>query len=160
MNLDDLIPPAVTNAVARLGLHKIAGAMLGEPELTIKEATYVLGAKAYLRRKEARSIVDGIAAYGSLTNVKVADNTALLALLRRAALPAIAGAGIAAVPQFIANQTPRYDPMTGSRLPPQSVIPSMGIGALLGGIAGLGRGVQMMHPEASEHLSSALRMQR
>jgi hypothetical protein len=132
-------------------MHKVAGAMHGVSELTIKEATYILGAKAYLRRKEARSIVDGIVAYATLTNEKIADNTALLALLRRAALPAIAGAGIAAVPQLISN----HDPMQ----PHQSVLPSLGIGALLGGLAGVGRGAQMLPPDTSQHLSAALRAQ-
>src|SRR3990172_11255721 len=118
MTLDDLIPPYVIAAVRDLGLHKVAGAMLGVPELTLNDAVTSLGTRAYLRRKEARSIVDGIVAYGTLTNEKLAENPALMALLRRAAMPALAGAGIAAVPQLISNQ----DPMQQHK----SVLPSMG----------------------------------
>jgi hypothetical protein len=87
MTLDDLIPPHVTTAVHDLGLHKVAGAMLGVPELTLKEAVAVIGAKAYLQRKEARSIADGIASYAALIGEKVAENPALMALLQRNLVP-------------------------------------------------------------------------
>ena len=55
MTLDDLIPPSVTAAVAHHGLHKIAGAMLGVPELNIGVAVKTIGERAYRRRKEARN---------------------------------------------------------------------------------------------------------
>jgi len=88
MTLDDLVPPHVTAAVAALGLHKVAGAMLGAPELTLPVALRSLGEKAYLRRKEARCIVDGIAALAVLTDVKVAEASPLADLLRRTIAPA------------------------------------------------------------------------
>lgn len=97
MTLDDLVPPSVTAAVAAHGLHKIAGAMLGAPELTIKEALQSIGAKAYLRRKEARSIADGIAALAVLRGEKVAMNPETMALLSRSVVPALAGAGVGAL---------------------------------------------------------------
>ena len=128
MTLDDLIPAHVTATVAEQGLHKIAGAMLGVPELSVKEAVAVIGMKAYLRRKEARAIVDGIAAYATLTNEKVAENPALMALLRRAAIPAAAGAGIATIPHLMSQ-----DPQEHSL---RAMLPSMGIGALVGGAGG------------------------
>lgn len=87
MTLDDLVPPSVTAAVAAHGLHKIAGAMLGAPELTIKEALETIGQKAYLRRKEARSIADGLAALAVLTGTKVAENSPLAELLRKSVAP-------------------------------------------------------------------------
>jgi hypothetical protein len=105
--LDNLIPAATTQAVASAGLHKIAGAMLGYDELTLKEAVFTLGAKAYMRRKEARAIVDGIASYGALVNEKVAENPAIMALLRRAAMPALAGAGVGALGGAVADDDDR-----------------------------------------------------
>jgi len=128
MTLDDLIPPHVTAAVRDLGLHKIAGAMHGVPELTIKEAVTTIGAKAFLRRKEARAIADGIAAYAMVTGEKIAENPAMMALLQKSLMPALAGAGIAAVPHLISRDPQEHD--LGSMLP------SMGIGALLGGAGG------------------------
>lgn len=132
MNLDDLISPAVTATVAEQGLHKIAGAMLGVPELTIKEAVTSLGVKAFMRRKEARAIVDGIVAYATLTNEKIAENPALMALLRKAAIPAAAGAGIAAMPHLMSN-----DPYEQQK----SVLPALLTGGLLGGMGGMAHGI-------------------
>jgi hypothetical protein len=128
MTLDDLIPPHVTAAVRDLGLHKIAGAMHGVPELTVKEAVTSIGVKAFMRRKEARAIADGIAAYAVVTNEKIAENPAMMALLQKSLMPALAGAGIAAVPHLISRDPQEHE--LGSMLP------SMGIGALLGGAGG------------------------
>lgn len=127
MTLDDLIPRATVETVARVGLHKIAGAMRGTPELTLADAVTDIGARAFQRRKEARLITHGIAAYASVTNEKVANNPAMMALLQRALMPAVGGAAVAAVPHLMSN-----DPNKGSPLP------SMGLGALLGGLGGAG----------------------
>lgn len=67
MTLDDLIHPSLPTRVNALGLHKIAGAMHALPELTTADAVTILGARAYMRRKEARVIADGIAALAVLT---------------------------------------------------------------------------------------------
>lgn len=67
MTLDDLVPPRVTASVAAHGLHKVAGAMLGQPELTLPVALRSLGEMSYRRRKEARAIADGVAALGVVT---------------------------------------------------------------------------------------------
>ena len=148
MTIDDLIPSHVIKAVRDHGMHKVAGAMLDVPELTLKEATYVLGAKAYLRRKEARSIVDGIVAYAALTNEKVADNSALMAMLRRAAVPAAVGAGIAAAPRLLSS-----DPYEQQK----SLVPSLGIGALLGGLTGVAGGLRGLPPELGQQVAQAAR---
>lgn len=128
MTLDDLIPPHVIAVVAEQGLHKVAGVMLGLPELTIKEAVGVLGAKAYVRRKQARAFADGIVAYAVVTGEKIAENPAMMALLQKSLMPALAGAGIAAVPHLISR-----DPQEHGL---GAMLPSMGIGALLGGAGG------------------------
>jgi hypothetical protein len=148
MTLDDLVPPTVTRAVADLGLHKIAGAMLGVPELDLDVALRSLGERAYRRRKEARAIADGIAAYATVTGEKIAENPALMALLRRAAMPALAGAGMAAVPKMLSS-----DPYEQQ----QSLMPAMGIGALLGGIGGVAHGMHGLPAPLSQELATALK---
>lgn len=148
MTLDDLIPPHVTSAVRDLGLHKVAGAMLGVPELTIKEAVATIGMKAFVRRKEARAIADGIAAYATLTNEKIAESPALMALLRRAAMPAAAGAGIGMAPHFLSS-----DPYEQQK----SAVPAGALGALLGGLTGIASGMHGLPPELSQGVAQALR---
>lgn len=148
MTLDDLIPPEVTAAVAAHGLHKIAGLMLGVPELHADVALRTIGARAYLRRKEARAIAEGIAAFGALTGEKVAENPALMALLRRAAMPALAGAGIAAAPKLLSN-----DPMQ----PPGGVMHDALLGALLGGVGGAAHGMHGLPADLSQEVAGALR---
>jgi hypothetical protein len=125
MTLDDLIPPHVVAAVAKHGLHKVAGVMHGIPELTLKEAAAIIGAKAYLRRKEARAIADGIGAYAVVTGEKIAENPAMMALLQKSLMPALMGAGIGAVPHLL-SRDPQEHQMS-------AMLPSMGIGALLAG---------------------------
>jgi hypothetical protein len=146
MTLDDLVPPSVRSAVASAGLHKIAGAMSGISEMGLKEAVTVIGMKAWLRRKEARAIADGIAAYGTLIGEKIAENPALTALLRRSVMPALGGAAIAAVPHFLSN-----DPNQGSPLP------AMSIGALLGGAGGAIRDVGALPGRLNQNVADALR---
>lgn len=146
MTLDDLIPPSVRQAVASAGLHKIAGAMNGVPEMDLREAVALVGAKAWLRRKEARAIADGIGAYSTLVGEKIAENPALSALLRRSVMPALGGAAIAAVPHFLSN-----DPNQGS------VLPSMGIGALLGGAGGAIRDIGALPGGLNQDVAGALR---
>jgi hypothetical protein len=145
MTLDDLVPPSVRHAVASAGLHKITGAMTGVPEMGLKEAVAVVGMKAWLRRKEARAIADGISAYGALVGEKIAENPALSALLKRSVMPALGGATIAAVPHFLSN-----DPNQGS------VLPSMGIGALLGGAGGAIRDIGALPGGLNQEVAGAL----
>ncbi len=148
MTLDDLIPPAVTSAVADLGLHKVAGQMLGERELSLPRALQTLGERAYRRRKEARAIVDGITALAVVTGEKTAlESPALMALLRRSAMPALAGAGIAAAPHLLSN-----DPQ-----PPGSTMHDALLGALLGGAGGAALGVHGLPGQVSQDVAAALK---
>jgi len=148
MTLDDLIPPHVVAAVRDIGLHKIASVFAGGApgrELTFGDAANTIGAKAYLRRKEARSIVDGIAAFAVLTNEKIAENPALTALLRRAAMPALAGAGIAALPHIMSD-----DPNKGS------ILPSLAAGGLIGGAGGALHAMHGLPSNVSSDVAQAL----
>lgn len=125
MTINDLIPASTIDTIKQAGLHRVLGAMQGVPELSLKEAAQVIGERAYRRRKEAAQITAGIAALAKVTE-KTA-NPAVAALLSRALVPALGGAAIAAIPHYMSN-----DPMKGSPAVP------MGIGALLGGIGGVG----------------------
>lgn len=148
MNIDDLIPPHVVAAVRTAGLHKIASVLVGDAPgtaLSYQSAVRNLGHKAYLRRKEARSVADGIAAFASLSNEKVAENPALTALLQRAVMPALAGAGIAALPHMLSQ-----DPNKGS------VLPSLAAGGLLGGAGGALHAVHGLPANISESVAQAL----
>lgn len=124
MTLDDLVSPSAIAAIKRHGLHKVAGAMRGLPELGIHEAVAAIGERAYLRRKEARIVVDGLSALSALSGEKVAENPALMALLRRAVMPAALGAGIGGVAHSMGNDRG------------ESPLMSMGAGALMGGVGG------------------------
>jgi hypothetical protein len=150
MQLDDLIPPHVVQAVASQGLHKVAGAMLGVPELGLDHALRALGERAYRRRKEAHAIVDGIAAFAVLTREKTADmiSPQVMALLRRAAVPAAGGAALA----YGASQM-NQDPMG----PHHSGIPAALLGALTGGAAGAGNALQGLPGGVGQDLTAALR---
>jgi len=70
MNINDLIPVELQEAVATHGLDKIAAAMADVPVMDMPHAIGLIGAKAYFRRKEARSIADGLAAYAALTGAE------------------------------------------------------------------------------------------
>lgn len=148
MTIDDLIPLHTVAAVRAAGLHKIAGVFAGmQPgaSLALKDAACALGMKAYRRRKEARSIADGIAAYAGLINEKVAENPALTALLQRSVMPALAGAGLAALPHLMSN-----DPYKGS------VMPSLAVGGLLGGAGGALHAVHGLPGGISKEVAQAL----
>jgi hypothetical protein len=151
MTIDDLISPHTIAAVHANGLHKIAAVFAGMPPgtaLTLGDAACALGMKAYQRRKEARSIADGIAAYAALTNEKIAENPALTALLQRSVMPALAGAGIAAIPHVLSN-----DPYKGS------VLPSLAAGGLMGGTGGALNAIHGLPEGVSQSLAKALAKQ-
>lgn len=124
MTLEDLVSPFAIAAIRQHGLHKVAGAMLGVPELDIRGALSVIGARAYLRRKEARIVADGLSALSALSGEKVAENPALMALLRRSVMPAALGAGIGGVAHAMGDDRG------------ESPLMSMGAGALIGGVGG------------------------
>ena len=149
MNLENLIPQSTVDTIARVGLHKVAGAMYGVDEMTLKVAAQLIGMKAYARRKEAHVIANGLGSLAAIQGEKVAENPALMALLRRSIAPAAMGAGIAAVPHLMSN-----DPNQGSMLP------SMGVGALLGGLGGGMSALNAAAPNGSQlnqGLASSLR---
>ncbi|SRR6266545_7607596 len=106
------------------GLHKIAGAMLGLPEVTFKEAVAHLGAKAFLHRAESQKIAAGVAAFAALRGEKVAS--VWQSALQRSMGPALLGAGIAALPEMTGDQPINWD----------HVLQRGAMGAAIGGAGG------------------------
>jgi hypothetical protein len=66
IKVDNFVPARNLHILSSVGLHKIAGAMLGFPELTIKEAITRIATKAFIKRAEERIINQGIAALAAL----------------------------------------------------------------------------------------------
>lgn len=67
LKIENFFSPRGLNAVKTQGLHKIAGAMVGVDEVTIKDAAQIIGTKAHLRRREFEKISDGLAALAAVT---------------------------------------------------------------------------------------------
>lgn len=147
--IQNFIPPQNLAVIQRSGLHKLAGALTGFDEIALKEAVAILGGKALLRRRESHKIAQGLHDLAVLTGEKRAGDP-WHELLGRAAFPAAAGAGIA-----LASRAMSPLPMDQS-----DALMSGGTGALLGGVAGAGAGLQRAlrtSPELATQLARALR---
>lgn len=70
--IENFISSRNLQLLSKTGLHKTAGAMVGVPELTIKQAVTILGMKLRQKRAEDALIHDGIQALGELRGEKVA----------------------------------------------------------------------------------------
>jgi hypothetical protein len=66
INVENFISARNRQILGSVGLHKIAGAMLGCAELTIKEAVTQIAAKAFIKRAEERMITQGTTALAAL----------------------------------------------------------------------------------------------
>ena len=124
IDVEKLISPRALAAVRSVGLHKVAAAMAGLDEITLKEAAGLIGARAYMRRKEAATVANSIGALAELRGEKVAN---LSELLRRSFMPTVAGAGLAMVPDLMAEGPLNTDKALQH--------------ALVGGALGLGGGM-------------------
>lgn len=122
--VETFLSPDNVETLRRTGLHKVAGAMAGTDELTIKHAVSLIGTKAYQRRRETQKIAAGLKALADLTNEKVAD-TVWGPLMQKAMGPAVLGMGAAALPAIMSHQ--ELDPM------------QIAMGGVLGGTVGMGQ---------------------
>lgn len=129
-HVEQIVSPVALRAIREAGLHKVAAAMLGVDEINMKVAVAALGAKAYIRRKEAANIEDGLKALAAARGEKTANWTPLLA---RMVIPALGGAGVAALPVIT-----RPGPINHDELMRNAVMGAIGGGAL-GGIGALGQ---------------------
>lgn len=66
-NIENFFSKRGLEAVKTQGLHKVAGAMIGVDEVTIKDAAQIIGTRARLRRSEFAKIADGIRALAAVT---------------------------------------------------------------------------------------------
>jgi len=148
--IENFIPPQNLEVLQRGGLHKLAGALTGFDELTLKEAVAILGGKALMRRRERHKIAQGLDDLAVLAGEKRAGDP-WHELLGRAAFPAAAGAGIA-----LASRAMSPLPMDHN-----DALMSGGTGALLGGVAGAGAGLAHVfrrNPELAAQVARALRV--
>ena len=130
VNLDNLVPHRAIAAIRSSGLHKVAGAMAGLDEIDIKIAAGLIGARAYMRRKQAALIAEGIGALALIRGEKLAAGE-WSELMRRSFLPAVAGAGIATVPDLLQD-----GPLNTDRALEHAII-----GGGLGLAGGMGHGI-------------------
>lgn len=146
--VEKFVPQRALDAIRRAGLHKVAGALRGFDEITLKEAAGLLGARAYVRRKEASAIIEGIVAFAELRGEKTAGNLTS-ELLHRALAPAAFGAGIATIPDLMAD-----GPVDQNKMLQHALIGG-GIG-LAGGAGNAVRRATQNDPALAEHLVQAL----
>lgn len=85
--LEQILSPERVDVLRRAGLHKVAGALVGCGEMGLREAVTTVSAKAYVRRKTAVKIAEGIAAFDALTEGRVASDRALQERLRAIVAP-------------------------------------------------------------------------
>lgn len=89
VDLERLLSPAAIDVMRAAGLHKVAGAMHGHDEMTARLAVDLVGRRAYVRRKTARLVVDGVISLAAAT--KSAMSPEAVADLRRAVAPGAKG---------------------------------------------------------------------
>jgi len=158
VDAEKLYPAHLRDTLRRTGLHKIAGAMLGIDEVTLKEAAAVIGAKAYLRRRETQKIAAGIdalaAIVGGQDKTAASPQTEVALAMLRAGLPAaVGGAAIAGLPKMLSNDPRTQQEAGGAAL--------FGAGAgLLGGAATTGLRAVRSNPGAAAGITEAVRAAR
>lgn len=130
-NLNNFLSPATQATLRDVGADKIASMMYGTDAFTIKEAAFLLGAKRHLQRCERQKIAAGLQALAELSGEKVADSLGG-ELLRRAILPAAAGAGLTMLPKAMSNEP----------LAPGELMNTGLMGAAIGGLGGAGNALR------------------
>ena len=145
--MEHLIKPETLAAIRQHGLHKVAGAMHGYDELTIKEGVQLLGEQMFLKRAEHAQIIRGIASYAHLHGEKIAESP-WGKLLMRAAGPAALG-GMAA---YLASPINAADPNQNAK----DTAMGVGIGGAAGLLNALRKGFNNLDPAALQTLTHAL----
>jgi len=89
-NLDHLLSPTAVGIIRAACLHKVAGVMHGVDEMTMPVAASLIGQRAYMRRKTASLVADGIVSLAAATD-KTAMTPEAAANLRRSIVPGAKG---------------------------------------------------------------------
>ena len=125
MDITRFFSPTALHVLRHEGLHKVAGAMHGCEEMTLKDGVAHLIERAYVKSAEARIIRDGIESLAVLRNEKTAEGVLTPAMIS-ALFPALLGAGVG---YASADQNDPDDPTKAHR--------AMITGGLIGGGAGI-----------------------
>jgi hypothetical protein len=75
MNLKNLVSPRAVAALKTAGLHNVVGEMTGGGEMTAAKAAGLIGASAFMRRKSAKLIVDGLLSLAAVEKTAVSGGT-------------------------------------------------------------------------------------
>jgi len=150
-DIANFVSPAALQVLKTAGLHKVAGAMAGIDELTVKAAVAMIGAKAHMRRVEGQKIAEGLAALSALNGEKNAapDPSLWRALLPRAVGPGLVGAGIAAAPDLLRDGPVDEDALLQHAL----------LGGTIGGLSGMGAGMNRalrLNPQLEAPMAEAV----
>ncbi len=94
MDISRFIPARNLETLRRVGLHKIAGAMHGLNEMTLKEGVALSAARTFAMNAENRSVREGLTSLAALRGEKVAEEP-WIPLAMRSLGPAALG-GLAA----------------------------------------------------------------
>lgn len=86
MSFDHARFERTVQTVRAAGLHKVAGVMNGVEEMTAPTAAGIIGAKAYVRRKEAQLVASGLVSLAAVQKQAMSGETA--AQLRGSVYPA------------------------------------------------------------------------
>lgn len=148
VKVENFIAPENLRKIATIGLHKIAGAMYGVDELTMRDAFEQIGRRYFAKRAEARTIAEGIEAFAALTDQP--KTAALERLLRpnSMAMPLL-GAGLMAAPEMMHD-----GPIDWNAAMKKGLL-GAGAGAVGGGIANLERTLKS-NPAIAGDLERAL----
>jgi hypothetical protein len=148
VKIENFISPNNLNVLAEAGLAKVAGAMYGHDEMTMREAFTEIGRRSFIKRAEQRGIADGIRAFAALTGQE--KNAALERLLRPGsmAMPLL-GAGMMAGPEMMSD-----GPVDWHSVLKKGLVGGAA-GMVGGGIANLERTLKA-NPAVAQQLESAM----
>ena len=150
MDIRNFISPQNLAVLQKAGMHKVAGALNGVEEMTIKEGIALIAAKFHIKRAEARDISAGLASLEALRTEKTAEMPWMPLLAK--ALPGAALGGLGA---YIAS--PDEDPND-----PRShdkMMRNVAYSALAGGGLGLLntlRRIGKINPVAGQQIGAAI----
>ena len=147
MDITRFIPARNLDVLRRAGLHKVAGAMCGVEEMTLKEAVAIGAAQMFVKNAEYRVIREGLESLAALRGEKTAEGP--MDLIGPLLLRALPGAAIGGLGAYAASPND-----------PDAELRNIGMGAGIGGIAGLLRGLHLgavRDPPSAAALGQAIR---
>lgn len=145
-DIKNFISPENLEVLRRDG-HKVAAALRGMNEITMHSAVKDIGTRMFLKNAEARRVADGIEAFAQLRGEKAAGIWE--SLLSRSLAPAVGGAALMALPEYMKEGPTDQDAVINKAL----------MGGALGGLGGAAFNMHnalKANPQAAESLAATL----